>query len=612
MKESSSTQKSWQRDVNCVRSAVGIREMVEAAQGMRELALLIRGASVLNVFSGELEDLNIGIYRDRIVYLGKEERKAEEVIDVEGIAVPGFIDTHLHIESSMVTPVRFAEAVLPHGTTTVVADPHEIANVLGKEGVRMMLENSRGLPMKIYYFMPTCVPESDAVTAGAEITPEDVEEALGWDGIAGLGEVMDFEAVLAGREKFMRILEVGWRKNAVIDGHCVLLSGARLNAYIAAGPEADHENFTVDSMLEKLRRGMYVKLRGPYILDARRFVEALRSVPDGLDRVIFVTDDVMPDTLLEKGHLDFVIRSMIEAGMDEVEAIRSATLRPAEHMRMRELGAIAPGRIADVVILKDLKRVEVDLVISNGVPVAREGRMIVKVESRPFDRRAYGTVKVKELRPEDFEFIAPIDNGRMRVRVVDFPRPETIQGDVAWTFLQMIVTKASEAVVEVRNRRPVLGEVALMKVIERHGKHGRSGVGFVRNMLRRGAVATTVAHDSHNLAVVGTDPVDMYVAAREVVRVGGGMAAVLDGKVLALIELPVAGLMSEEPVEVMAGKMKAFREALRRLDAIDHPYMPLVSLMTLSVIPAYRITDKGLFDVVNQRFVEPVIEAIPS
>ncbi len=612
MKESSSTQKSWQWDVNCVRSAVGIREMVEAAQGKRELALLIRGASVLNVFSGELEDLNIGIYRDRIVYLGKEERKAEEVIDVEGIAVPGFIDTHLHIESSMVTPVRFAEAVLPHGTTTVVADPHEIANVLGKEGVRMMLENSRGLPMKIYYFMPTCVPESDAVTAGAEITPEDVEEALGWDGIAGLGEVMDFEAVLAGREKFMRILEVGWRKNAVIDGHCVLLSGARLNAYIAAGPEADHENFTVDSMLEKLRRGMYVKLRGPYILDARRFVEALRSVPDGLDRVIFVTDDVMPDTLLEKGHLDFVIRSMIEAGMDEVEAIRSATLRPAEHMRMRELGAIAPGRIADVVILKDLKRVEVDLVISNGVPVAREGRMIVKVESRPFDRRAYGTVKVKELRPEDFEFIAPIDNGRMRVRVVDFPRPETIQGDVAWTFLQMIVTKASEAVVEVRNRRPVLGEVALMKVIERHGKHGRSGVGFVRNMLRRGAVATTVAHDSHNLAVVGTDPVDMYVAAREVVRVGGGMAAVLDGKVLALIELPVAGLMSEEPVEVMAGKMKAFREALRRLDAIDHPYMPLVSLMTLSVIPAYRITDKGLFDVVNQRFVEPVIEAIPS
>jgi adenine deaminase len=193
---------------------------------------------------------------------------------------------------------------------------------------------------------------------------------------------MDFEAVLRGEEKFMRILELGWRKDVVIDGHCVLLSGARLNAYIAAGPEADHENFTVESMLEKLRRGMYVKLRGPYILDTKRFVEALKSVPSGWNRVIFVTDDVMPDTLLEKGHLDFVIRSMIEAGIDEVEAIRSATLRPAEHMRMREIGAIAPGRIADVVVLKDLRRVEVDLVVSNGVPVAKEGKMIVNHKSQ--------------------------------------------------------------------------------------------------------------------------------------------------------------------------------------------------------------------------------------
>ncbi|MDJ0273945.1 MAG: amidohydrolase family protein [Aigarchaeota archaeon] len=585
---------------------------VEAALGERELTLLIRGASVLNVFSGELEDVNIGVYRDRVVYLGREERRAERVLDVKGVAVPGFIDTHLHIESSMVTPARFAEAVLPHGTTTVVADPHEIANVLGKEGVRMMLENSRGLPLKVYYFMPTCVPESDAVTAGAEITPEDVEEALGWDGIAGLGEVMDYESVLARREKFMRILEAGWRRNSVIDGHCVLLSGARLNAYIAAGPEADHENFTIESMLEKLRRGMYVKLRGPYILDPRRFVEALKGLPNGWERVVFVTDDVMPDTLLEKGHLDFVVRSMIEAGMDEVEAIRSATLRPAEHMRMRDLGAIAPGRIADVLILRDLRRVDVDLVVASGVPVARGGRLIVQLERRSFDRRAYGTVRVKELKQEDFVFRAPIKEGRMRVRVVDFPRPEEIAGDVSWTFLQMIVTKLSEAEIEVRDHRPVLGEVALMKVIERHGKHGSSGVGFVRNLLRRGAVATTVAHDSHNLAVVGTNPVDMHVAATEVIRAGGGMAAALDGKVLALIELPIAGLMSEEPVEVMAGKMRAFREALRRLEAIDHPYMPLISLMTLSVIPRVRVTDKGLFDVIEQRFLDPVIEAVPS
>jgi adenine deaminase len=210
-----------------VRSASSIRELVEAAQGLRDLTLLIKGAEVLNVFSGEIEDLNIGVYRDRIVYLGKEERKAERVIEARGVAVPGFIDTHLHIESSMVTPVRFAEAVLPHGTTTVVADPHEIANVLGKEGVKMMLENSRGLPMKIYYFMPTCVPESNAVTAGAEVTPEDIEEALGWDGIAGLGEVMDFEAVLRYRSLASASRSRRPRQSRLRPRRCSRSSGSR-------------------------------------------------------------------------------------------------------------------------------------------------------------------------------------------------------------------------------------------------------------------------------------------------------------------------------------------------------------------------------------------------
>ncbi|MCS7127295.1 MAG: amidohydrolase family protein [Thaumarchaeota archaeon] len=589
-----------------------IRELVEAAQGKRKLTLLLRGAQVLNVYSGEVEWADVGIYRDRVVYVGKDAPSAEGVLDVEGVVVPGFIDTHLHIESSMVTPVRFAEAVLPHGTTTVCADPHEIANVLGIEGVRMMLENSRELPMRITYFVPTCVPESDAVTAGAEITPEDVERALDWEGIVGLGEVMDFESVLAGREKFMRILEIGWRRRCVIDGHCVLLSGARLNAYVATGPEADHENFTVESAVEKLRRGMYVKLRGPYILDPRRFVRSIGSLPSPWNRVILVTDDVMPDTLAERGHLDFVVRSMIEAGMDEVEAIRSVTLRPATHMRMFELGAVSPGKLADLVVLGSLKRIDVRMVLFGGKVVARDGRLVAELPERRFDKRALGTVRVKDLRPEDFEFRPPISDGKLVLNVIEFRRPDPSVEDVSRAFLEMIVTKRSTAEVEVRGGRALLGDVALMVVMERHRGTGKRGYGFVKGFMERGAIATTVAHDSHNLAVIGTDPRDMHLAATEVVKSEGGLVATLNGEVLSRIELPIAGLMSEEPVRVMAEKMRGFRRALERLGAIDHPYMPIVSLLTLSVIPEARVTDKGLFDVNAQRFVDPVAAVVPA
>ncbi|MCS7095402.1 MAG: amidohydrolase family protein [Thaumarchaeota archaeon] len=587
-----------------------IKELIEAALGQRRLTLLLKGGEILNVYSGELEEVNVGVYRDRIVYLGIEEPASETVVNVKGVMVPGFIDTHLHIESSMVTPQRFAEAVLPHGTTTVCADPHEIANVLGVEGVRMMLENSKDLPMRITFFVPTCVPESDAVTAGAEVTPEEVEMALNWEGIVGLGEVMDFESVLSGRKKFMRILEIGWRRRCVIDGHCVMLSGTRLNAYVASGPEADHENFTVESAIEKLRRGMYVKLRGPYILDPTRFIKAIGSLPSPWNRLILVTDDVMPDTLAEEGHLDFVVRSMIEAGMDEVEAIRSVTIRPAAHMRMYELGAIAPGKVADLLVLGGLRRVDVKLVVFGGRVVAKDGQLVINIPERRFDRRAMGTVRVRELSRDLFEFRPPITEGKLVLNVIEFKRPDPTVEDVSRAFLEMVVTKRSTAEVAVREGKLQPSDVALMVVIERHKGSEKRGFGFVKGFMERGAIATTVAHDSHNLAVVGMDSRDMYLAATEVVRSDGGLVAALNGEVLSKIELPIAGLMSEEPVPVMAEKMRQFRRALAKLGAIDHPYMPIVSLLTLSVIPEARVTDKGLFDVNAQRFVEPVAAVV--
>jgi adenine deaminase len=582
-------------------------QLIEAALGKRPLTTLIRDVDLLNVFSGETYRTSIGIYRDVIVNIANTARdmKSEQIIDGAGkVAIPGLIDTHLHIESTMLTPANFAAAVLPHGTTTVCADPHEIGNVLGKEGVRMMLENARGLPMKIFFFAPTCVPECEAVTAGAEILSDDIEEMLRWDGICGLGEVMDFPGVISGNEKMLRILEVGRRENAVIDGHCVFLTGNELNAYITAGPNADHENFTVESALEKMRSGMYVKLRGPHILNVKEAVSALHSMPKAWNTIL-VTDDVMPDNLLRFGHLDYVCRTFIQNGMDPVEAVRSATLRPAEHMRMHHLGAIAPGRVADIVLVNNLTDFEVDTVLSNGELVASKGRLMASFMRPQFNAKARDTVKVKQLSVEDFQFELPIRDGRIRLNVIDF-KPAASQ-DSALSFMEMLVTNPAVADAVVKDGRCVSSEIAVAFVFERHGKTGKRGIGFVRGLIRAGAVASTVAHDAHNLIVVGANQKDMLTAAQHVINSNGGLAAVKEGKVLASIELPVAGLMSEQDLENVATKMTGLREAFKEMGVLDHPYMPLVSLLTLAVIPHVRLTDKGIFDVDRQQFVDPLV-----
>ena len=591
---------------NIIMSAP-LGEYISAALGKRSLTLLIRNAILLNVFTGESYETSIGVYRDKIVYVGPASKglTATETIDAKGMtAIPGLIDSHLHIESSMVTPSRFAEAALPHGLTTAFADPHEIANVMGKKGVRAMIEDSRGLPLKIYFYIPHAYPESKAVTSGAELTPDDIEEMLGWEGVWGLGEVMDYPAVLRGDKKTLRILESGARRDAVIDGHAPLLSGPELNAYIASGAEADHENFTVQTMLEKLRLGMYVKLRGPYVLNVKKFVDALSRIPHPYN-LILCTDDVMPDNLARLGHLDYVCRAFIEAGMDPVEVVRSVTLRPALHMRMHQLGAISPGRIADIVLLKDLKKFSVDLVIANGIPVAKDGKMLVRLRGRTFDSSARNTMKLSPLELKDFEVLPPVRNGSVYVNAVHFGNSN--QGDAGEAFADLILTKQNKARLEVKDGRISLGNMALVFVFERHGKNGGRAYGFVRNLIGEGALATTVAHDSHNLLVVGTDAKDMQMAANLVIKSKGGIAAVCRQRTLAWVKLPIAGLMSDRSLEHVSKEMEALRSAFKRMGVLDHPYMPLPCLLALSVIPHVRITDKGIFDVDNQKFVTPFV-----
>lgn len=583
-------------------------DYISAALGKRELTLAIRNTTLLNVFTGESQEASIGIYKDRIVYVGKTSACPSAAQSIEGrgkVAIPGLIDSHLHIESSMVTPSKFAAATLPHGLTAAFADPHEIANVMGKRGVKAMIDDSRGLPLKLYYYVPTCVPESSAVTAGAELTPEDIEEMLGWEGVWGLGEVMNYPAVLKGDEKMMRILQIGAEHGIVIDGHAPLLTGLELNAYVASGAEADHENFTVPIMLEKLRLGMYVKLRGPYVLDTKKFARALGRIPHPYN-LIFCTDDMLPDNLVRLGHLDYVCRAFIKAGMNPVEAVRSVTLRPALHMRRYELGAISPGRVADVVLLDDIEKFNVQLVVANGVPVAKNGKMLTDLHEREFDSSSRDTMKLKRLKMEDFEVHPPVMDGSVEVNTIDFGDFGN-RGDEGEAFAKLIITKLNRAKLNVRNGSLSLGKVALVFVFERHGKNGGRGFGFVRNLIHRGAVASTVAHDSHNLLVVGTGIRDMQAAANLVIQSSGGISAVCGLETLAWVKLPIAGLISDRPLQRVAEEVEQLRRAFKKMGVLDHPYMPLSNLLALSVIPHARITDRGLFDVDNQRFVTPFV-----
>jgi adenine deaminase len=580
-----------------------VHDRISAALGRRKLSLLIEDAKLLNVFTGETYETSIGVYRDRVVYVGDKAGvpSASKTIDARGLtAIPGMVETHMHVESSMVTPSRFAEAALPHGLTTAFADPHEIANVMGKAGVKAMVEDSRGLPLKLYFYAPSCVPESKAVTSGAQLTPEDVDEMLGWEGVWGLGEVMDYPAVLNGGRKMSRILESAAKRGVVIDGHAPLLAGRELNAYISSGAEADHENFTVETTMEKLRLGMYVKLRGPYVLDAQKFADALKTLPHPYN-LIFCTDDVMPDNLAHLGHLDYACRAFLDAGMDPVEVVRSVTLRPALHMRMPQLGAIAPGRVADILLLRDLQKFTIDLVIANGVPVAKEGRLLVRIRKRVLDGSARETMKLSPLGLEDFRVEPPVKNGTVYLNTVEFG--ESNHEDKGRAFAEMILTKLSRSKVKVVDGELTLGDKALVFVFERHGRGGGRSFGFVRNLIREGALATTVAHDAHNLLVVGMNREDMCMAANLVIRSGGGIAAVRGRETLARIKLPIAGLMSDRSLVEVSRDMEGLRRAFRTMGVLDHPYMPLPNLLALSVIPHARITDKGIFDVDRQRFV---------
>lgn len=572
--------------------------LVEAARGDRPLDLVIRGGQLLNVYTGEVYPADIGIYGDRVAVVdraGELGIAAARELDARGLtAIPGFVDTHVHIESTMVTPPNFARGVLPFGTTTVVIDPHEIGNVGGLAGVEYMLRASEGLPLRVYITVPSCVPAVlGRETAGAEFGAAEVAEMLAWPRVIGVAELMDYPGIVRQEPRMAAIAEAGLAAGKALEGHAPLLAGRELAAYLAAGVDSDHESRGWQEMVEKLRLGMWVYCReNTFRRTAEYLARALREIPQPWN-VAVCTDDIDPADLLERGHMDRGLRVLIEHGVDPALAIRFATLNGAQRYGLRDLGAIAPGKLADIVLVESLRDLRARVVLAAGQVVARDGALVADFAD-PAPPPLQNSVQIQPLGVEQFELRRPDAEGPTTVRVIDIDPVRT--------------TRLGEATLLFRDGRlalPLPEGMLLLSVVPRHGQAHPPTLALLRGLgLREGALATTVAHDSHNLIVAGRTPADMLAAAQAVAEIGGGAALVNSGQLLATVRLPVAGLMSAEPVEAVAAEVRAFNARARELGLGGSSPVLAISSLALPVAPFVRITDLGVVDVLTQEFVE--------
>ncbi|HEY8443787.1 MAG TPA: adenine deaminase [Clostridia bacterium] len=565
-----------------------MKKLIDAAAKRIKPDKVLKGGYVVNVFSGKIIKADVAIVGDKIAGIGDYD--GLENIDITGkYVIPGLIDTHLHIESTMLTPAEFCKTIIPYGTTTIIADPHEIANVLGIEGVKYMIEQTKGLPINARFMLPSCVPATFFENAGAVIDSKQIREHISDPDIFGLGEFMNFVGVVAGDEECLAKIEAAIEAGKIIDGHAPELQGEGLNAYAASGIKTEHECTTVEDMLRKIDSGFYVQIRQG---SATRNVSVLVKgvTPQNMRRCVFCTDDRHIDSLLYEGHLNYNLKIAVENGLDPVSAVTIATLNAAECYGLKGYGAVAPGYIADLVVMNDLKDFVADMVFFKGELVARQGKPLFEAKPKPNDK-VLNTVKIKDVTPADFELYSTSD----KVHAIDL-----IPANV--------VTK--KAVVEVKRRSDnsiIIEGTDLLKlaVIERHNNTGNIGKCLIKNYgLKNGAIAQTIAHDSHNIIVLGDNNEDMALAVNSLKQLGGGLIVVSQGKVLGSLKLEVAGLMTARPIEEVNQEFQKMVEIAHSLGVTKEvePFMTL-SFLALPVIPSLKLTDKGLFDVDKFEFV---------
>ena len=555
---------------------LALSELLAVARGEKKADMVLKNAKVVNVFSGEIAPADVAIYDGFIAGLGSYSGETE--IDLEGrYLTPGFIDGHIHIESSMLLPHNFGSTVLRWGTTTVVSDPHEIANVLGLDGITLMKASAALTPLDILFMAPSCVPATGMETAGANLGPSDVREMLEQEGLAGLAEVMNFPGVVAGSPEVLeKILAARGRP---VDGHAPGLTGMALNAYAAAGVQSDHECTTADEALEKLAAGMHIMIREG---STAKNLEALLPTVSQVNwpGFMLVTDDAHPDELLT-GHLNTTLRKAVQLGMDPVTAVRLVTINPARYFNLRGMGAIAPGYQADLVAVDDLTQFKPYLVLKKGIIKVQAG---VPAEEPPAENFPVMTSMNVNLPEKPFQIKA----AGQRVKCIGL-----VPGQ--------IVTRKLSACPKFINgfaEPDIEQDILKIAVVERHQGSGNIGLGFVRGFgLTSGALASSVAHDSHNIIVIGTNDRDMERALQEIINMGGGLAVVA-GEQVSGISLPVAGLMSDGSAAEVAAALQGLKTAAaQQLGCpLADPFMAL-SFMSLPVIPELKITDQGLVDV---------------